>query len=120
MIKDIRFDSLCEHHMLPFFGTCAVGYIPNGNVVGASKIPRVVNCFARRLQLQERLTDQIAHAIQENVDCLGVGVVMTGQHMCMASRGVEQKFSSMRTSCLLGALREDAKARSEFLSLCGL
>ncbi len=120
VIKDIQYDSLCEHHMLPFFGTCAVGYIPKGKVVGASKIPRVINCFARRLQVQERLTDQIAKAIYNYVPCRGVGVIMTGQHMCMSSRGVEQKMSAMRTSSLLGVFRDDVMLRAEFISLCGL
>jgi len=118
VIADITFESLCEHHILPFVGTCAIGYIPKGSVVGASKLPRLVRCFAKRLQIQERLTTQIAKAIEANVPCGGVGVVMSAQHMCMMVRGVEQKKSKMQTSCLLGSMRVP-EVRSEFLRLAG-
>ena len=119
LVKDIEVYSLCEHHMLPFFGKCHVAYIPNKKVVGLSKIPRLVNMFARRLQLQERLTNQIATAIQQKIMPLGVGVVLEARHLCMVMRGVEKQNSQTVTSAMLGAFRENAQTREEFLSLIG-
>jgi GTP cyclohydrolase I len=117
IVRDIDFYSLCEHHMLPFFGKCHVAYIPNGKVVGLSKIPRLVDIFARRLQVQERLTNQIANTLLEKIDPLGVAVVTEATHLCMAMRGVEKQNSVAVTSAMLGAFRNDARTRSEFLSL---
>ncbi len=117
IVKDIDFYSLCEHHLLPFFGKCHVAYIPQKRVIGLSKIPRLVDVFSRRLQVQERLTDQIAQVIQEKVVPLGVAVVMEGTHLCMAMRGVEKQNSLAVTSAMLGAFRENARTRSEFLEL---
>ncbi len=117
IVKDIDFYSLCEHHLLPFFGKCHVAYIPQKRVIGLSKIPRLVDVFSRRLQVQERLTDQIAQVIQEKVAPLGVAVVMEGTHLCMAMRGVEKQNSLAVTSAMLGAFRENARTRSEFLEL---
>jgi GTP cyclohydrolase I len=117
IVKDIDFYSLCEHHLLPFFGKCHIAYIPQKRVIGLSKIPRLVDVFARRLQVQERLTDQIAQVIQEKVDPLGVAVVMEGTHLCMAMRGIEKQNSFAVTSAMLGAFRENARTRSEFLEL---
>ena len=117
IVKDIDFYSLCEHHLLPFFGKCHVAYIPNGRVVGLSKIPRVVDIFARRLQVQERLTNQIAATILEKVKPIGVGVVLEARHLCMSMRGVEKQNSVAVTSAMLGAFRNDARTRSEFLEL---
>ena len=117
IVKDIELYSLCEHHMLPFFGKCHVGYLPNGKVLGLSKIARIVDVFGRRLQIQENLTQQIAEAILKYTGALGVGVVIEAQHLCMMMRGVEKQNSSMITSCMLGAFRDDASTRSEFLSL---
>ena len=117
IVKDIDFYSLCEHHMLPFFGKCHVAYIPNGKVVGLSKIPRLVDIFARRLQVQERLTNQIANTLREKIDPLGVAVVTEATHLCMAMRGVEKQNSVAVTSAMLGAFRQDARTRSEFLNL---
>jgi len=119
LVKDIEVYSLCEHHMLPFFGKCHVAYIPNKKVVGLSKIPRLVNMFARRLQLQERLTNQIATAIQQKITPLGVGVVLEARHLCMVMRGVEKQHSQTVTSAMLGSFRENAQTRDEFLSLIG-
>lgn len=119
LVKDIEVYSLCEHHMLPFFGKCHVAYIPNKKVVGLSKIPRLVNMFARRLQLQERLTNQIASAIQQKITPLGVGVVLEARHLCMVMRGVEKQHSQTVTSAMLGSFRENAQTREEFLSLIG-
>jgi GTP cyclohydrolase I len=119
LVKDIEVYSLCEHHMLPFFGKCHVAYIPNKKVVGLSKIPRLVNMFARRLQLQERLTNQIATAIQQKIMPIGVGVVVEARHLCMVMRGVEKQNSQTVTSAMLGAFRENAQTREEFLSLIG-
>jgi len=116
--KNIKFCSLCEHHMLPFSGRCTIGYIPKGKVIGASKLARLVECYARRLQLQERMTQQIAQAIEKHAECRGVGVVVSAHHMCMGGRGVEQDESLFETSCLLGVLRSDASARQEFLTFC--
>ncbi len=119
LVKDIEVYSLCEHHMLPFFGRCHVAYIPDKKVVGLSKIPRVVNMFARRLQIQERLTSQIAGAIQEKINPVGVGVVIEARHLCMVMRGVEKQNSQTVTSAMLGAFRENVQTREEFLSLIG-
>jgi GTP cyclohydrolase I len=117
IVKDIDFYSLCEHHMLPFFGKCHVAYIPNGKVIGLSKIPRIVDIFARRLQVQERLTNQIAATINEKVQPLGVAVVTEAAHLCMSMRGVEKQNSVATASAMLGAFRNDARTRSEFLEL---
>ncbi len=117
VVKDIEFYSLCEHHMLPFFGRVHVAYIPNGRILGLSKIPRIVDVFARRLQVQERMTVQIAEAIQQVVDPKGVGVVADASHLCMMMRGVQKQNSSTMTSCLLGTFRSDFRTRSEFLGL---
>src|SRR5579864_9120110 len=117
LVKDIEFYSLCEHHLLPFFGKCHVAYIPDKKVVGLSKIPRLVNMFARRLQIQERLTNQIAKAIEESIHPLGVGVVIEARHLCMAMRGVEKQRSETVTSAMLGAFRDNQQTRQEFLAL---
>ena len=117
IVKDIDFYSLCEHHLLPFFGTCHVAYLPRTKVIGLSKIPRIVDAFSRRLQVQERLTNQIASTIQDAIDPLGVAVVMEGTHLCMAMRGVEKQKSAAVTSAMLGTFRDDARTRSEFLTL---
>jgi GTP cyclohydrolase I len=119
VVKDIEVYSLCEHHMLPFFGKCHVAYIPDKKVVGLSKIPRLVNMFARRLQIQERLTNQIAQAILQKISPLGVGVVIEARHLCMVMRGVEKQHSQAVTSAMLGAFRESKQTRDEFLSLIG-
>jgi GTP cyclohydrolase IA len=119
IVRDIDFYSLCEHHLLPFFGRCHVAYIPNGKVVGLSKIARLVDIFARRLQVQERLTNQIASTLREKIQPLGVAVVTEATHLCMAMRGVEKQNSVAVTSAMLGAFREDARTRSEFLNLIG-
>src|SRR6188474_1236710 len=120
IVRDIDFYSLCEHHLLPFFGKCHVAYIPNGRVIGLSKIPRLVDIFARRLQLQERLTNQIAHTILEKIQPLGVAVVVEGTHLCMAMRGVEKQNSYTITSAMLGAFRDQQRTRLEFLELLKL
>ena len=117
IVKDIDFYSLCEHHLLPFFGKCHVAYLPRTKVIGLSKIPRIVDAFSRRLQVQERLTNEIASTIQSAIDPLGVAVVMEGMHLCMAMRGVEKQQSSAVTSAMLGTFREDARTRTEFLTL---
>ena len=117
MVKDIDFYSLCEHHMLPFFGKCHVAYIPRKQVIGLSKIPRLVEVFARRLQIQERMTNQIAETIREKIDPLGVAVVCEGTHLCMSMRGVEKQNSFAITSAMLGAFRDNARTRMEFLEL---
>jgi GTP cyclohydrolase I len=117
IVKDIEFYSLCEHHMLPFFGKIHVAYIPQGRVIGLSKIPRIVDVFARRLQVQERLTAQIADAIQGILEPAGVGVICQAQHFCMMMRGVEKQESSTVTSSMLGAFRTQRETRDEFLSL---
>jgi GTP cyclohydrolase I len=117
IIKDIDVFSLCEHHLLPFFGTAHVAYIPDGKVVGLSKIPRLVDMFARRLQVQERLTVEIAEAIQDKVKPRGVGVVIEAMHFCMIMRGVEKQNSLAVTSCMLGAFRDQRATREEFLAL---
>jgi len=117
VVKDIELYSLCEHHLLPFFGKCHVAYIPNKKVVGLSKIARLVNMYARRLQIQERLTSQVAKAIQEKLSPEGVGVVVEARHLCMVMRGVEKQHSAAVTSAMLGAFRENKQTRDEFLSL---
>lgn len=119
VVKDIEYYSLCEHHMLPFFGKCSVGYIPNGKIIGLSKIPRVVEIVAKRLQVQERMTVEIAEFLNSTLKPLGVGVVAEGYHLCMAMRGVKKAEVSMITSSMLGAFRKDERTRSEFLSLIG-
>lgn len=119
VVKDIDLFSLCEHHILPFFGKCHVAYIPDKRVVGLSKIPRLVNMFSRRLQIQERLTNQIAQAIQKVIQPLGVGVVIEARHLCMVMRGVEKHRTETITSAMLGAFRENQRTREEFLSLIG-
>jgi GTP cyclohydrolase I len=117
VVKDIPFYSLCEHHMLPFFGTCHVGYLPKGKVVGLSKIPRLVGVFAHRLQLQERMTKEIAEALNGALSPKGVGVVVEARHLCMEMRGVEKPGGQMITSCMLGTFRKDPRTRAEFLEL---
>jgi GTP cyclohydrolase IA len=117
IVKDIEIFSLCEHHLLPFFGRCHVAYIPSKKVVGLSKIPRLVDAFARRLQIQERLTNQIAHTIMESIHPLGVGVVIEARHLCMIMRGVEKQNSIAVTSTMLGVFRTAQRTREEFLTL---
>jgi GTP cyclohydrolase I len=117
IVKDIDFYSLCEHHLLPFFGKCHVAYIPSSRVIGLSKIPRIVDVFARRLQIQERMTNQIAETIREKIDPLGVAVVCEGTHLCMSMRGVEKQNSFAVTSAMLGVFRDNARTRTEFLEL---
>ena len=119
LVRDIELYSLCEHHILPFYGKAHVAYLPNGKIVGLSKIPRVVDVYARRLQVQERLTDQIADALMRVLEPLGVGVVIEAFHLCMMMRGVEKQNSKTVTSALRGAFRDDAKTREEFLGLVG-
>ena len=120
IVKDIDFYSLCEHHLLPFFGKCHVAYIPSKRVIGLSKIPRLVDVFARRLQIQERMTNQIAETIREKIDPLGVAVVCEGTHLCMSMRGVEKQNSFAITSAMIGAFRDNARTRMEFLDLIKL
>ena len=117
IVKDIELYSLCEHHLLPFIGKCHVAYIPNGMVLGLSKVARVVDMFARRLQIQEALAQQIASTIQEVTEARGVGVIVEAKHMCMMMRGVEKQNSSMKTSAMLGTFRSDQATRTEFLTL---
>ncbi len=117
IVRDIEVFSLCEHHLLPFFGKVHVAYLPREKVIGLSKIPRLVDMFARRLQIQERLTNQIAATIQETINPVGVGVVIEARHLCMVMRGVEKQHSSAVTSAMLGAFRENSQTREEFLSL---
>ncbi|MCU1321401.1 MAG: cyclohydrolase [Acidobacteriaceae bacterium] len=117
IVKDIEFYSMCEHHMLPFFGKAHVAYVPDGKVIGLSKIPRLVDVFARRLQVQERLTRQIADAITEAIHPQGVAVILEGQHLCMMMRGVEKQHSSTVTSAMLGVFKSQLQTRNEFLSL---
>lgn len=117
IVKDIELFSLCEHHLLPFYGKAHVAYIPNGKIVGLSKIPRVVDCFARRLQVQERMTEQISHTIEAVLKPQGVGVVIEAYHFCMMMRGVEKQNSYTITSSMLGVFREDRRTREEFMAL---
>jgi GTP cyclohydrolase IA len=117
LVKDIELYSMCEHHLIPFIGRAHVAYIPNGKVIGLSKVARIVDVFARRLQIQEQLTVQIADALMKTLHPSGVGVVVEAKHLCMMMRGVEKQNSVMKTSCLLGSFKEDARTRSEFLAL---
>jgi GTP cyclohydrolase I len=117
IVKDIDFYSLCEHHLVPFFGKCHIAYIPNGKILGLSKLPRVVEVFARRLQVQERMTQQIADTLYNELNPQGVGVVVEAQHLCMMMRGVEKQNSVATTSAMLGTFRDDQKTRTEFLTL---
>jgi len=119
IVKDIELYSLCEHHMLPFYGRCHIGYIPDGKVFGVSKLARLVDVFARRLQLQERLTEQISKVVQEEVGAKGVGVLIEARHLCMMMRGVEKQNSTMVTSSVLGVFRDNLATREEFLNLVG-
>ena len=116
VVKDIAFFSLCEHHLLPFFGRVHIGYVPDGRVVGLSKLPRLVDAYSRRLQVQERMTREIAEAINTTVNPRGVGVVVEGRHLCLEMRGVQKQTSQTLTSCMLGVFRSDQRTRSEFLS----
>jgi GTP cyclohydrolase I len=117
IVKDVEFFSMCEHHMLPFFGKVHVAYIARNKVIGLSKLPRIIDAFARRLQIQERMTQEIAHCIQDLLDPLGVGVIAEAQHFCMMMRGVEKQHSGTVTSTMLGAFRTNKETRDEFLSL---
>ena len=117
VVRDIEFFSMCEHHLIPFFGRCHVGYLPNKKIIGLSKIPRIVDAFSQRLQVQERLTSQIAETLMDVLDPIGVGVVMEGRHLCMQMRGVEKQNSFATTSSMLGQFRKSPETRSEFLSI---
>ncbi len=117
IVQDVELYSLCEHHMLPFIGKCHVAYLPQGQIIGVSKIPRIVDAFARRLQVQEELTRQIATCLMDVIDARGVGVVIEARHLCMMMRGVEKQNSLMKTSCMLGAFRTQPQTRAEFLDL---
>ena len=119
ILKDIELYSMCEHHMLPFYGKCAIGYISKGKVLGVSKLARIVDMYARRLQIQERMTEEIANAIMKEAGAEGVGVVIKAKHLCMMMRGVEKRNSEMITSAVLGTFRSDEKVRGEFMSLIG-
>ena len=119
-VKDIEFYSMCEHHLLPFFGVAHIAYIPNGKIIGLSKIPRILDMFARRLQVQERMTQEVASMLNETLQPKGVAVIIEAQHMCMQMRGVEKKNSYMSTSEMLGIFREDDKTRKEFLDIVKL
>ncbi len=119
VVKDVELYSLCEHHLLPFFGRCHIAYLPDGKIVGLSKLARLADVYARRLQVQERLTTEIATAIEEILEPKGVGVVVEAQHLCMMMRGAEKQNSVATTSCMLGRFKTDARTRSEFLSLIG-
>ena len=120
VVRDVEFFSLCEHHLIPFFGRAHVAYLPSGKVIGLSKIPRIIDMFSRRLQVQERLTRQIAETVKEILDPIGVAVIMEGQHMCMQMRGVEKQNSLTTTSSMLGKFRESDRTRAEFLSIISL
>ena len=117
VVRDVEFYSLCEHHLIPFFGKAHVAYIPNGKVIGLSKIPRIIDMFSRRLQVQERLTRQISETIKDVLNPVGVAVIMEGQHMCMQMRGVQKQSSFTTTSSMLGKFRESDRTRSEFMSI---
>ncbi len=119
VVKDIEFFSLCEHHLLPFFGKAHVAYLPSKKVIGLSKVARLVNMYARRLQIQERMTSQIAHALEEKIAPQGVGVIIEARHLCMQMRGVEKQHGQAMTSAMLGAFRENKQTRDEFLALVG-
>jgi len=119
VLKDIDFFSLCEHHVLPFFGKAHIAYLPNGRIVGISKLARLVEVYARRLQVQERMTSQIANTVAEQLDPLGVGVVLEAEHLCMRMRGVEKQNSVVMTSAMLGAFRDSQRTRDEFMTLIG-
>ena len=119
LVKDIELYSLCEHHVLPFIGKCHVGYLPTGRVLGLSKVARIVDMYARRLQIQETLTQQVANTILEVTGAAGVGVIIEAQHLCMAMRGVQKQHSTMKTSVMLGSFRDNPPTRSEFLQLAG-
>ena len=119
IVKNIEVYSLCEHHMLPFFGRCHIGYIPNGRVFGVSKLARLVDMYARRLQLQERLTEEISQVVMDSIDAQGVGVMIEARHLCMMMRGVEKQNSEMVTSSVVGTFRESQTTREEFLALIG-
>ena len=119
LVKDIELYSLCEHHLLPFIGKCHVGYLPRGRVLGLSKVARIVDMYARRLQIQETLTQQIANTILDITGAAGVGVIVEAQHLCMAMRGVEKQHSTMKTSVMLGSFRDNPPTRAEFLQLAG-
>lgn len=116
VVKNIELYSLCEHHLLPFFGKCHIGYIPNGKILGLSKFARITDHFAKRFQVQEKLTEQIAHCVEEITGAKGVGVIIEARHLCMMMRGVEKQESSMLTSVMLGSFRDDNRTRAEFLS----
>lgn len=120
IVRGIEFYSMCEHHMLPFMGKCHIGYLPKNRVLGLSKFARIVDMYARRLQIQENMTKQISQAIQEVTDCIGVGVIIEAKHMCMMMRGVEKQHSTMRTSVMQGTFRSNKPTRDEFLSLISL
>ena len=120
VVRDVELYSLCEHHMLPFFGKAHVAYLPDGKIVGLSKIPRLIDVFARRLQVQERLTTQVAQALEQALAPKGVAVVIEAKHLCMMMRGVEKQNSFATTSCMLGRFKSDPKTRSEFLTLIGM
>jgi len=117
IVDNIEMYSLCEHHLLPFFGRCHVAYIPNGKIIGVSKIPRIIDIYSHRLQIQERLTAQIANTVMTRIEAQGVGVVIEARHMCMMMRGVRKQASVMRTSCMLGVFRTSSSTRAEFLNL---
>jgi len=120
VVRDVEFFSLCEHHLLPFFGRAHVAYIPNGKVIGLSKIPRIIDMFSRRLQVQERLTRQVAETLKDVLNPIGVAVIMEGQHMCMQMRGVEKQNSLATTSSMLGKFRESDRTRSELMAIIGI